>query len=172
MDLHQHIRTVPDFPKPGIQFKDITTLLKNPEAFDYVIELMIKRYDDAGLTKIIGVESRGFIFGSALAHRMKIGFIPVRKAGKLPADVYKKSYALEYGEATIELHKDSIDKNDHVLVVDDLLATGGTLVATSDLIAQTGANIHAFWLLIELGFLGGREKLEKIAPIHTELIVD
>ena len=172
MDLLQHIRTIPDFPKPGIQFKDITTLLKNPEAFDHVIELMIKRYEGQGLTKIIGVESRGFIFGSALAHRMKIGFVPIQKAGKLPGDVHKKSYQLEYGEATIELHKDSIDHNDHVLMVDDLLATGGTLVASSDLIAETGAKIHAFWLLLELGFLLGPKKLKKIAPIHTEIIID
>lgn len=172
MDLLQHIRTIPDFPKPGIQFKDITTLVKNPEAFAHVIDLMAKRYQDKNLTQIVGIESRGFIFGAALAHHMKVGFVPIRKAGKLPGATLKKSYTLEYGEATIELHDDALTSSDRVLVVDDLLATGGTLVASCDLIKETGATIVESWVLIELAFLGGRKLIEEIAPLHAEIILD
>lgn len=170
MNFLQHIRTIPDFPKPGIQFKDITTLLNHPQAFAEVIDHMVERYKDSGITKVIGVESRGFIFGAPLAHRLKIGFVPIRKAGKLPAEAFQKSYALEYGEATIELHKDALSKNDRVLIIDDLLATGGTLAASVDLVHEAGATVQAIWVLIELGFLNGRDVL-KGQTVHSELVL-
>jgi adenine phosphoribosyltransferase len=170
MDILAKVRTVPDFPKPGIQFKDITTLLADAEAFREVIDELVGRYQGEGLTAIVGVESRGFIFGAPLAHRLGIAFIPVRKVGKLPADTIKKSYALEYGEATVEIHRDALTKRDRVVVVDDLLATGGTLVAACELVDQLGASVHEVWVLIELGFLPGREKLSKYR-VHAEAIV-
>jgi len=170
MDLLSRIRNVPDFPKPGIQFKDITTLLQDVEAYNHVIRGMADRYRGAGLTKVVGIESRGFIFGAALAHSLGVAFVPVRKAGKLPADVISKSYELEYGQATIELHTDALGPKDRVVLVDDLLATGGTLAAAADLVSQTGATIHEVWVLIELAFIPGREKLKKY-PLHAELVV-
>lgn len=171
MDLSSKIRNVPDFPKPGIMFKDITTLLHDGPAFKHVIDGMAARYRGKGLTKIVGIESRGFVFGAALAYELGIGFVPVRKAGKLPAATIKRSYALEYGEATIELHKDALTKADRVLVVDDLLATGGTLEAAAALVEDCGASIVEVWVLIELAFLPGRKKLAKY-PLHAELVVD
>ena len=171
MNFLDHIRTIPDFPKPGIQFKDITTLLKHPEAFSAVIDRMVERYKGAGITQVMGVESRGFIFGSALATRLKVGFVPIRKAGKLPGETFRKSYALEYGEATIELHKDAVGKGDRVLIVDDLLATGGTLEASVSLVRDAGAEVAAIWILIELGFLNGRRVLPGI-QVDSELVVD
>lgn len=170
MDLLSKIRNVPDFPKPGIQFKDITTLLQDVEAYNHVIRKLADRYRSAGLTKVVGIESRGFIFGAALAHSLGVGFVPVRKAGKLPADVISKSYELEYGQATIELHTDALGPKDCVVVVDDLLATGGTLAAAADLVSQTGAAIHEIWVLIELAFIPGREKLKKY-KLHAEIVV-
>ena len=170
MDLLSKIRNVPDFPKPGIQFKDITTLLNDAEAFDHVVQLLVTRYRGADITRIVGVESRGFIFGAAMAHALKLPFVPVRKAGKLPADTIRKSYALEYGEATIELHRDALTASDRVVIIDDLLATGGTLEASADLITQTGASVHEIWVLIELAFIPGRAKLAPY-PVHAEIIV-
>lgn len=170
MDLLSSIRNIPDFPKPGIQFKDITTLLKDPEAYTETMRLLVERYRDAGLTQIAGIESRGFIFGGALAHALGIGFVPIRKAGKLPAETIARSYELEYGEATIEMHKDALSADDRVLIVDDLLATGGTLQATAELVRETGAAIHGVWILIELGFLPGREKLAGL-DVHAEIVI-
>lgn len=171
MDLMASIRTVPDFPKPGIQFKDITPLLHDPVAFGHVVGLLEKRYRDAGLTAVVGVESRGFIFGAALAHALGVAFVPVRKLGKLPADTIKRSYALEYGEATVEIHKDALGSKDRVVLIDDLLATGGTLEASAGLVRDLGAQIHEVWVLIELAFLAGRDRLPGLA-IHSELTVD
>lgn len=171
MDISSKLRTIPDFPKPGIQFKDITPLLADREAFNEVVFGLAKRYHAAGLTKIIGIESRGFIFGAALAHSLGLGFVPVRKAGKLPAKVFAESYALEYGEATVELHQDALDAGDRVLIVDDLLATGGTLEATAKLVHQSGARIVGMWLLIELAFLKGRERLGDY-DIHCEVVLE
>ncbi|MGF1571831.1 MAG: adenine phosphoribosyltransferase [Sumerlaeia bacterium] len=170
MNFLDHIRTIPDFPKPGIQFKDITTLLKHPEAFAQVIDQLEQRYKNSGITKVIGVESRGFIFGAPLANKLNVGFVPIRKAGKLPAETYQKSYALEYGEATIELHKDALDSNDRVLIIDDLLATGGTLAASVELVEEAGATVTAIWVLIELGFLNGRNVLPG-KTVHSELVL-
>ncbi|MCB2155444.1 adenine phosphoribosyltransferase [bacterium] len=171
MDIASKLRTIPDFPKPGIQFKDITPLLGDPAAFNAVIFGIAERYHAAGLTKIVGIESRGFIFGAALAHALGLGFVPVRKAGKLPADVFTESYALEYGEATVELHKDALSADDRVLIVDDLLATGGTLEAAAKLVQKSGAQIAGMWLLIELAFLKGRDRLKDF-EIHCEVVID
>ncbi len=171
MDLMSKIRNVPDFPKKGIQFKDITTLLGDAEAFKAVIDGLVARYEGKGITKVVGIESRGFIFGAALAHAIGAAFVPVRKAGKLPADTIQKSYALEYGEATIEMHKDAMNDSDLVVIIDDLLATGGTLEASAELVASTGAAIHEIWVLIELAFLPGRSKLMGF-QVHAELMVE
>ena len=168
MNLLSKIRNVPDFPKPGIQFKDITTLLEDGAAFRYVSDRLEERYKNSGLTKVVGIESRGFIFGSVLADRLKVGFVPVRKEGKLPGDIVAQSYDLEYGSATIEMHKDAVGEKDRVLVVDDLMATGGTLKATCDLILGQGAAIHEVWVLMELTSLSGRDHLSGL-PVFSEL---
>lgn len=170
MDILSKVRTIPDFPQPGIQFKDITTLLADGEAFQTVMENLENRYRSANLTAVIGVESRGFIFGAALADRLGIGFVPVRKKGKLPADTIEKTYALEYGEATIEIHRDALAKGDKVVIIDDLLATGGTLEASCALVEELGGSIHEIWVLIELGFLKGRDKLGS-HPVHAEAVI-
>lgn len=171
LEILNKVRNVPDFPKPGIQFKDITTLLADPEAFRYVMDRLQERYSNQGVTKVVGIESRGFIFGAALADRLHAGFVPVRKKGKLPADTIEASYELEYGEATIEIHRDALNPGDRVVVLDDLLATGGTLKASCDLVRELGAQILEVWVLIELGFLPGREKITGL-PFHAETIVE
>lgn len=159
MDLAASIRNIPDFPIPGIQFKDITPVLLDPKTFSEVIDSLAERYQDRGITKIVGVESRGFIFGAALAYKLGLGFVPVRKKGKLPAETLEETYQLEYGQATIEIHTDALDEKDSVLVLDDLLATGGTLGATCRLVEKLGAKIVEVATVIELTFLNGREKL-------------
>jgi len=166
IDLAGVIRNVPDFPKPGIQFKDITTLLKDPAAFRQAIDQLTARYRDRGLAKVVAVESRGFIFGAALAYNIGAGFVPVRKPGKLPAETIKEEYALEYGTDALEIHKDAIAPGDRVLVLDDLLATGGTLAATCRLVERLGGRIEEVAAVIELAFLNGRAKLAG-RPIHT-----
>jgi adenine phosphoribosyltransferase len=157
--LARHIRDIPDFPKPGIVFKDITTLLKEPAAFRAAIDALIDRYRDEHLDIVAAVESRGFIFGAPLAYALNIGFVPVRKVGKLPADTINEEYALEYGTATIELHRDAFMPGARVLVVDDLLATGGTIRATCNLIERAGATVVGLAFLVELTFLEGRQRL-------------
>jgi adenine phosphoribosyltransferase len=159
-DLASLIRDVPDFPKPGILFKDITTLLKNPDAFRTVVDTFTDRYREARLDAIAAVESRGFIFGAPLAYTLGVPFVPVRKLGKLPADTIEEEYALEYGTATIELHRDAIRPGARVLVVDDLLATGGTIRATCNLLERAGATVAGLAFLVELTFLNGRERLK------------
>lgn len=171
MNYLDYIRTIPDFPKPGIQFKDITPLLNDAEAFNHLTRELANRYRGAGLTRIVGIESRGFIFGAALAHALGLPFVPIRKLGKLPAATRKRTYELEYGQATIELHVDALTSADKVLLIDDLLATGGTLEAAAELVAETGAIIHGIWVLVELGFLSGREKLARF-PLHAEIVID
>lgn len=169
MDLSHSIRNVPDFPKPGIMFKDITTLLQDATTFKSAIDGLENRYRDTGLTKVVGIDSRGFIFGAALADRLGIGFVPIRKAGKLPADKIARSYALEYGEATVEIHRDSLGPDDNIVLIDDLLATGGTLEAAAFLVTELGASIHEVWVLIELAFLHGRDRLAP-HPVHAVII--
>lgn len=160
MDLKAHIRNVKDFPKQGIMFRDITTLLKNSDAFDYTLNKLYGFTKDLKINKVVGIESRGFIFGSLLAHKLKCGFIPVRKPGKLPADKVSISYSLEYGEDKLEIHKDAIQPGDKVLVHDDLLATGGTMNAVCQLIEKLGGEIVQISFIVELSFLNGRDKLQ------------
>ncbi len=159
MDLAKSIRDVPDFPKEGILFKDITTLLRDPAALRETIERMVDHCQDKKIDLIIGIESRGFIFGMPLAHILGCGFVPVRKPGKLPAESISESYALEYGTNTLEIHVDGIEKGQRVLVVDDLLATGGTARATCKLVERLEGQIAGLIFAVELNFLKGRETL-------------
>ncbi len=170
MDLLTFIRDIPDFPKPGIIFKDITPLLNNPEAFKASIEQLASRYAGTRIDKIVGIEARGFIFAGALAYRLGTGMVPVRKKGKLPYKTLSETYELEYGTDTMEIHEDAIKPGDHVLVLDDLIATGGTLAATCRLVEKLGGSIVEVAILIELSFLNGREKVKKY-PYFTLLTV-
>ncbi|MBA5869851.1 MAG: adenine phosphoribosyltransferase [Nitrospira sp. CR2.1] len=159
MNYKALIREVPDFPKPGILFYDITTLLKNPQAFRAIADDLAARYDGQGIAKVIGIESRGFILGGTLAARLGAGFVPVRKPGKLPADIYEVEYNLEYGSSVLAIHRDAVSAGERVLIVDDLLATGGTAAATVDLVRQLGGEIAGLDFLIELKDLKGRDRL-------------
>ncbi|MBN2009931.1 adenine phosphoribosyltransferase [candidate division KSB1 bacterium] len=155
------IRTVPDFPKAGIGFKDITTLIKNGDAFAAAIDEMANQFDPDRVDLIMGIEARGFIFASAMAYKWNKGFIPVRKPGKLPAQTKRLEYDLEYGTDALEIHKDAIQPGQRVLVIDDLLATGGTVAAACQLVEQLGGEVAGVGFLIELTFLNGRAKLEQ-----------
>jgi adenine phosphoribosyltransferase len=158
-DLATKIRDVPDFPKPGILFKDITTLLKDGPSFKAAVDGLMERIGDRKIDAVVGMESRGFIFAAPIAYQLGVGFVPVRKLGKLPADVVSVEYDLEYGSATLEIHRDSIKPGARVLIVDDLLATGGTVAGTIELVKQLQGEIVALAFLIELTALKGREKL-------------
>jgi adenine phosphoribosyltransferase len=158
-DLRAKIRAVPDFPKPGILFYDITTLLKDAEAFRAVIDQMADQVKDAGIELVVGMESRGFIFSAPLAYKIGAGFVPVRKLGKLPAETIEVEYALEYGTATLEIHRDAIQPGQRVLIVDDLLATGGTVMGTIELVRRLGGEIAGLSFMVELSALHGRDKL-------------
>ena len=160
-DLKKYIRDVPDFPKKGIIFKDITTLLKQGEIFKEVIDTFAERYKSSNLDSIVSVEARGFIMGSALAYKLGTGIIPVRKKGKLPYKTERITYDLEYGTDTLEIHKDAINSGDRVLIIDDLLATGGTISAAAQLVEKQDGKIVEIAFLIELAFLNGRDKLKK-----------
>lgn len=160
MNLKEKIRVIPDFPKPGISFKDITTLLKDAEAFRYVIKTMAEYFKDKKIDMVVGVESRGFLLGAPLAYEMGLGFTLIRKPGKLPGDVLKVDYALEYGTDSLEIHTDSFKPGSNVLLVDDLLATGGTIAAAANLIERLGGKIAGFAFLVELSALEGRKKLK------------
>lgn len=162
MDYKSLIREVTDFPKPGILFYDITPLLKDPTTLQRIIDDFVELYQGQQIAKVVGIESRGFIFGSPLACRLQAGFVPVRKPGKLPADVYEVKYNLEYGSNSLAIHRDAIEIGEKVLVIDDLLATGGTAAATVNLINQLGGEIVGCAFLVELLSLGGREKLTGI----------
>ena len=162
--LRSLLRTVPDFPQPGILFKDITPLLADPRAFHITLDLFAERFIGEHIDTVVGIESRGFIFGGALAARLNASFVPVRKPGKLPAKVDKVAYKLEYGEAVLEMHTDSIPRGAKVLIVDDLLATGGTACAAAELTRNQGGEVRAFAFVIELDFLGGREQVAKATP--------
>lgn len=162
MDIKSKIRSIEDYPSPGISFKDITTLLKDKEAFKYSIDTMvenIRQYDDK-IDYIVGIEARGLLLGSAVAYALGVGFIPARKPGKLPSKVVECQYELEYGKAAIQIHEDAIKKGDNIIIVDDLLATGGTASAVEKLVKQLGGNLIGFEFLIELDFLDGRNKLD------------
>ena len=162
MDLKSIIRNVPDFPKKGIVFRDITTLINNKEAFKYVVDKFAERYKNKGIDYIVSVESRGFIFGGALSYIIGSGFVPVRKKGKLPHQTHTVTYDLEYGTDTLEIHKDAFKKGEKVLILDDLLATGGTTCATIDLIKKLGGETLEAAFVIELEFLKGRDKIKDV----------
>jgi len=162
------IRDVPDFPKPGIMFKDITPVLNDPRLFRDVIEMFVERIKGIKANKIAVVESRGFLFGAPVAHALGIGLVPIRKKGKLPYRTIEESYALEYGTATLEVHEDAFNKGDRVIIIDDLLATGGTAEASARLVEKLGATVIEFDFLVELAFLDGRKRLsnyEVFAPV-------
>ena len=159
VDLASRIRDIADFPKPGIQFKDITTLLKDGPSFKAAIDGLLAQIGDRKVDAVVGMESRGFIFGAPVAYALGVGFVPVRKLGKLPAEVVSVEYDLEYGSATLEMHKDALSPGARVLVVDDLLATGGTVAGTIELVKQLQGEIVALAFLIEITFLKGRERL-------------
>ena len=159
MDLNKIIRNVPDFPKPGIQFKDITTLLSDPAALRFTIEALAKKFSGEKIDVIAGIESRGFIFGTPLATHLSVGFIPIRKPGKLPSAIHRVSYALEYGQDSLEIHQDAVKPGQRVLIIDDLLATGGTAQAATQLIEKCGGTVVGLGFVIELAFLRGRERL-------------
>ncbi len=163
MDIKNLIRTVPDFPKKGIMFRDITTLLKDPVGFNYTLEELYKLAKNNKITKVVGIESRGFILGAALAVKLGVGFIPIRKPGKLPAETISESYELEYGSDSIEIHKDALNSSDKILLHDDLLATGGTMLAACKLVEKLGATVEQISFIVELSFLKGREKLKGYA---------
>ena len=172
--VREHVRQVPDFPKPGILFLDITTAVKDKIAMEKMINFLYEQFKDEKVDYIAGIESRGFIFGAALAYKLGVGFIPIRKPNKLPAKTIKESYSLEYGTDTIEMHEDAVKSGDRVIVIDDLLATGGTAAAACNLIKKTGAEVVSTAFIIELDPLKGREKIEAngikvVSMLHYDL---
>ena len=161
MDLKDYIRSIPDYPKKGILFRDITTLIKDNKAFNYTINKIVELAKDLKFDKVVAVESRGFIFASPLAYKLSKSLIMIRKKNKLPAETYSEDFELEYGKATVEIHKDSIQKNESVIIVDDLIATGGTAKAAAKLVEKSGGKVESFIFVINLFDLGGKELLEK-----------
>ena len=170
-ELCQYIRDIPDFPKPGILFRDITPLLADPAALSLSVEFLTQPFRDQHIDVVVGAESRGFIFGTAVARNLSAGFVPIRKPGKLPAEKHAITYDLEYGTDTLEIHADAIKPGQRVLMVDDLLATGGTMKACCELVENLGGEINAVAVLIELAGLAGRKPLEKW-PLHCVLSYD
>lgn len=168
-DIQRAIRNIPDFPKPGIQFKDITPVLADAALFTRCIELLCDRYKPGEVDAVVGIDARGFIFAAAAAYQLRAGLVPVRKKGKLPYSTYEEEYELEYGTNTIAIHTDALKPGSRVLLVDDLLATGGTAGAAAQLVERVGAKILAASFVIELSFLKGREKLKKY-PVHSLVV--
>lgn len=166
-DLKQKIREIPNFPKEGILFYDVTTLLKDPEGLKRVIDSFVERYRDGEIRKVLGIESRGFILGPTLAYQLGAGFVPIRKQGKLPAETLAVEYELEYGTDTLEIHRDAIEPGERVLIIDDLIATGGTAGAAVEMADRLGAETAEIAFLIELTFLNGREKIRKDLPVFS-----
>jgi len=158
--LKTAIHTIPDYPKAGIMFRDVTGILDDAQAFKLTIDILAEKFKDGGFTKIVGTEARGFLFGAPLALAMGLGFVPVRKPGKLPRATFSQDYQLEYGHDTLEIHQDALSKDDNVLIIDDLLATGGTIEATTKLIRRLGAKVTDAAFVISLPDLGGEQKLE------------
>ena len=168
MLLGEHIRTIPDYPKPGVFFRDVTTLILNPVAFRRAVLELAEPYEGSEIDKVVGIEARGFIFGAAVAYELNVGFVPARKAGNLPSAVFQQHYELEYGSNTLEIHRDAIELDDRVLVVDDLLATGGSACAAIDLIVGAGGNVVSCGFVIELSDFKGRQRIEsKAIAVHT-----
>jgi adenine phosphoribosyltransferase len=158
--LKQYIRDIPDFPQAGVLFRDITPLLRTPDAFRYVLDQFTQRLRDSGVDAVVGIESRGFLFGAPLADRLEVPFVPVRKAGKLPAPRMSIEYTLEYGSSQLDIAHDALDAGQRAVIVDDLLATGGTAYAAAKLVELVGGQVHSLQFLIELDFLKGRDKLD------------
>ncbi len=171
-ELKKTIREVPDYPKPGILFYDITTLLKDADAFRKVIDILTERYRGRGIKKILGIDSRGFIFAPCVAYNLGAGFVPVRKKGKLPAETLSVDYELEYGSNTIEIHRDSLEPGEKVVIIDDLIATGGTAAATARMVEELGAELVEMAFMIELTFLKGRENLPEDTEVFSILKYD
>ncbi len=169
IDLHAYLRDVPDFPRPGILFKDITPLLRSHEALRATIEALSEPFLNQRITAVVAIESRGFIFGSCVAQKLGAGFVPVRKPGKLPWTRRSEEYVLEYGSGTLEIHDDALTDSDRVLIVDDVLATGGTLAASAKLVSGFGATIVSLATVVELAFLHGRDRLAGL-PLHSLLV--
>ncbi len=168
MDFKDTIRTIPDYPQPGIMFRDITTLLGNPRAFRRAVDEMVQPYAGVRVDKVAGLEARGFILGGAVAHQLSVGFIPIRKKGKLPYTVIGESYALEYGQDRVEIHIDALKPGEHILLVDDLIATGGTASAGIRLMERAGAQVIGCSFVIDLPELGGADKLRALGkPVNT-----
>jgi len=164
LDLAAYIRDIPDFPNPGILFKDITTLIKDPLAFHQAIDRLTEPFTEKRVDLVVGMESRGFLFAAPLAYKLSAGLVPVRKIGRLPAEAISASYALEYGQNTLEIHRDAIEPGQRVLIVDDLLATGGTVRATMELVERLGGSVVGLGFLVELLYLRGREKVGDRVP--------
>jgi len=160
MDLKESIRTIPDWPIKGVMFRDLTTCMKDPSAFRHACDIFYERYKDQKIDKVVAIDARGFIFGAVLAYQLGVGFIPVRKKGKLPGETISQTYSLEYGESTIEIHVDAIEKGENVLIVDDLMATGGTIAAAAALVEKLGGKIVEIAFVVELPDLNGREKIQ------------
>ncbi len=169
MDLRSLIRDIPDFPQDGILFRDITTLLRDPDGLKFTIDKLAEKFSNQSIDYVVGMESRGFIFGTPLAYRLGSGFVPVRKPGKLPAEVHSVEYDLEYGSDSLEIHQDAFPESSNVLIVDDLIATGGTAAATAQLVERASCNLVGFGFIIELSDLGGRQKLPDV-PIESLVI--
>ena len=170
MDFATAIRTIPDYPKPGIQFRDITTLLGNARAFRAAVDALVQPYAGVKIDKVAGIEARGFILGGAVAHQLSVGFVPVRKKGKLPHTVIGEDYDLEYGKDRVEIHSDAVKHGDHVLVIDDLIATGGTCFAAIKLLERTGAKVLGCSFVIDLPELGGADKIRALGKDVTTLV--
>lgn len=170
-DFEAHITDIPDYPEPGVIFKDITTLLKDPEGLAATIDAIAEHFADAGVTKVVGAEARGFIFGAPVAYKLGAGFVPARKPGKLPREVRSESYQLEYGQAEVQIHTDAITPDDVVLIVDDLIATGGTAVAQLHLVQQFGAKVAGMAFLMELDFLNPREAVAAAGDVEVFSLV-
>ena len=170
-DFEGHIADIVDYPKPGVVFKDITTLLKDPDGFEATIDAIAEHFKDAGVTKVVGAEARGFMIGAPVAYRLHAGFVPARKPGKLPREVRSESYDLEYGSDELQIHADAIEPDDVVLIVDDLVATGGTAEAQAKLIKQFGASLAGMGFLMELAFLNPRQAIAKVTDADVFSLV-
>ncbi len=168
MKIEDYIRTIPDFPEPGIMFRDVTTLFNDPRGFRMAIDMLLHPFAGERIDRVAGIEARGFILGGAIAHQLSVGFVPIRKKGKLPWKTIEQDYTLEYGTATVEVHEDAFVKGERVLIVDDLIATGGTAEAGIKLVRQLGGTIAGCAFIVDLPDLGGRKRLEKLdAPVHA-----
>lgn len=170
-DFESLILDIPDYPEPGVVFKDITPLLKDPDGFAAVVDALADHFADCGVTKVVGAEARGFMIGAPVAYRMQVGFVPARKPGKLPRETFSQSYELEYGSDALEVHTDALSSSDVVLMIDDLVATGGTAAATAQLIEQTGAKVVGFGFVLELEFLHPRDMLAKACDAEVFSLV-